>query len=487
MGKLKRLSTQTLRGQIISSFYLVFILSIIATIITWVFIVILLLSLNNKIHPANYYEGKIPKLVKKIQEKGDIIDKANKETLNALIPLEGIDYQVIDRKGQIMYGSMSQSYISSETNLIKKLNINLFDEDQIIKYYPIFDDRENLLGAIGFRYKLSVMSSNPNDSLLLWFIYISAFCVPFFYFHLISYLVGKRFSERIERPFNEIIEGTHKIEKHDLDFSLAHINSTKELNQLVFAFEEMKEALKESLQKQWDMERERKELIAAVAHDLKTPLTIIQGHAEGLLEMEYYNIERQDQYLKTIMTSCHRSIKLINELNEISKVEQPEFKLDIKETDVNNYVSSKLREYTLLSEKKDITLKTALKNLQTDEHPLFIDVFRINQVLDNIFANSLRYTPVEGVISWETIITNDEIIFEITDNGKGFSGQNTTKIFEKFYRENTVKFSEDGHSGLGLFIAQTIVKKHNGEILAKNRIEGGAYFRIVIKNMIDGQ
>lgn len=485
MGRLSRFTHWTLRGQMISYFYLIMLMSIIATVITWGLIALLFYFSfqNNSVNPANYYEKQIPELVSFAHEQGNILNEENREMMDRAIPLEGMDYQVMNKEGHIMYGSMYKQYISSEMELINRLNSNLYDDDKIIQYYPIFNETGSLVGAIGFRYELTIMSANQENLFPILIGLGTAFFSPFLYFYVFSYLMGKRFSRKIEQPFNEIIEAAYRIESHDLDFSLSHINSTKELNKLVSAFEEMKEALKESLQKQWKLEQDRREMIAVVAHDLKTPLTIIQGHVEGLLEMETDNPERLKQYLQTIQASCQRSIQLIHELNDVSRIEQPKFKLDIKQTDIKNLVHSKIREYNLLCNSKNITLKATIDDTCTESNIVWIDEFRISQVLDNILTNSLHYTPPAGEIKWNTKITSEKIVFEITDNGQGFSAKSTPKIFEKFYRGDTSRMSENGHSGLGLFIAQTLVKKHNGEITAENSKEGGAYFKVTIRNM----
>ncbi|MEH6944198.1 sensor histidine kinase [Bacillus sp. JJ722] len=487
MGRIGRFANWTLRRQIISYFFLIMLMSIIATIITWALLALLFSFTfsNSSVKPANYFENQIPDIVSFVHKQENILDIENKDAVEKMIPLEGMDYQVINKKGQIMYGSMTKPYISTEMDLINSLHTNIHDGGKFIKYYPIFDESKSLIGAIGFRYELSVISANPVSPypILIGSGIAIAFFSPFFYFFLFSFLMGKSFSRKIEHPFNEIIEGAHKIENHDLDFSLSHIRSTKELNKLVSAFEEMKEALKDSLQKQWKLEQDRSEMVAAVAHDLKTPLTIIQGHVEGLLEMKTENPKRLEQYLQTIQASCQRSIRLIYELNDVSKIEQPEFKLEMKETDIRSLVLSKINEYNLLCKSKNITLKAIIDDTSVDTVYFWIDPFRINQVLDNILTNSLKYSPSNGEIKWKTTITEHEVIFEIMDNGQGFLPENKSKIFEKFFREDSSRTSEDGHSGLGLFIAQTIVKKHNGEIIAKNIKEGGANFKVLIKNM----
>ncbi|PWA05154.1 sensor histidine kinase [Pueribacillus theae] len=489
MGKLNRISNRTLRGQIVSSFHLILVMSILATFVTWGVIGLFFYFLleNERINPANYYESKIPGLVTFVQEQENLLDDENKDKLEKVIPLEGMDYQVVDKEGHVMYGSMPKQYLSSESDLANHLNTNFYDGGKILQYYPVFNETGNLIGAIGFRYELTLTSANPQIPFVFLLGGGLAFLSPFFYFYLVSYVFGKRFSRKIEQPFNEIIEGAHKIGNRDLDFSLSHVKSTKELNQLVAAFEEMKEALKESLHRQWKLEQERRDMIAAVAHDLKTPLTIIQGHVEGLQEMKTFHPERLERYLQTIQASSRRCIQLIRDLEDVSKIEHPEFSLTVKQTDIKDFVLAKAKEYELLSHPKNITLEATFDNISSETKQVWIDPYRINQVLDNILSNSLRYTPQGGVIKWKTTIKEKEIIFEIEDSGPGFSTKNTSEIFEKFYRDDRSRNSEGGHSGLGLFISQMIVKKHHGEIIARNKEESGAYFNILIKNMKEGE
>ncbi|MFJ7973668.1 ATP-binding protein [Psychrobacillus sp. NPDC096389] len=483
MGRLNIRRKRTLRAQITFSFHLILVFSVTATLITWG-LIILAFSIYSKhelMKPANYYESKIPELLHFIYKQRNILPVTNKDTLNKLIPLEGLDYQVVDIDGDFMYGSMGDSYISSSIDLATNINKNKYDGQRIIQYYPIFDENQAMNGAIGFRYKLSLASSNPQSSMLFIGIGVIIFLAPFVYFYLFSFLIGKQFSSRIEKPFNEIIESAHKIQQHDLNFSLSHIESTVELNKLVAAFEEMKEALKESLKRQWKLEEDRRDMIATVAHDLKTPLTIILGHVEGLLEVKEHHPDRLERYLLTIQSSCIRTIQLIKELNDVSQIEQVEFKLNFTVTNMENWIQSKVNEYELLCKSKNIKFDAVIDKKEDAE--VWIDLFRINQVLDNVITNSLNYTPEYGEMKWITTITDQQIVFEILDNGPGFSNKNMSQIFNKFYREDISRTSKTGHSGLGLFIVQTITEKHGGKILAQNRVEGGAYVKIEIQNM----
>src|SRR5690606_30107530 len=140
--------------------------------------------------------------------------------------------------------------------------------------------------------------------------------------------------------------------------------------------------------------------------------------------------------------SSQRSIQLIRDLEDVSKIEHPEFSLTVKQTDIKDFVLAKVKEYELLSHPKNITLDATVDNISSETNQVWIDPYRINQVLDNILSNSLRYTPQGGVIKWKTTIKEKEIIFEIEDSGPGFSTKNTSEIFEKFYRDDRSRNSE---------------------------------------------
>ncbi len=483
---MKKTKRKTLRGQITASFYFILGWSILLTIVTWglLFSIFLLLIQNDKINPANYYEGKLPELVALINEQEDILKHEKQETLEQLLPLEGIDYQIVSLNGEIIYGTIQETYLRSEYELVNNLNTNLYDGGKIVRYYPLIGENGSLSGAIGLRYEISVLSANHQARAFLYLLAALAFVSPFVYFYIFAYVFGKRFSVRIEKPFNDIIASANKIRNHELDFSLEHIDSTEELNQLVSAFEEMKEALKQSLQQQWRLEQDRKDMVSSIAHDLKTPLTIIQGHVEGLLDSNVHLDARTKRYLHTIQKSCTRSIKLIRDLNEVAQLEQAQFTLHFSSINLLKWHEEKASQFQLLCDEKRISFQTDVSyGNEIQLTSVKIDVDRIDQLIDNIFMNSFRFTKAGGSIHWNTSIKGHDITFEMIDNGPGFTSEDTSKLFEKFYREDPSRTGEAGHSGLGLFIAQTIAKKHGGEISAENRKEGGARVIASIKNM----
>lgn len=477
MGKIDR----PIRRQIIASFYLILLWSIIATLLTWGIIIIFFISNVNQVNPANYYEQKIPKIIDEVVlSEGLLLSIDKKNELEEIIPLDGIDYQVLNNEGELLFGSMSKQYIKNQKELLNSVNKNIHDKNKIIKYYLVFDENNEQVGAIGFRYALSLASSNPQLSWLIFWLGFLTLVSPFAYFSFFSYLIGKKFSKQIEEPFNHLMEAARKIQTHDLDFQLVESKTSRELNQLVQAFEDMRISLKASLLRQWELEEERKEMVAAIAHDLRTPLTIIHGHVEGLIEGGANNPERLERYLQTIFSSTQRSIRLIEQLNEVSAIGRQNFIMEPEMIDISKFIQHKTAEYKLLCTKKNIALQCALTSVDGTAMKINIDPYRVSQVLDNIITNSIRYCPENGIIDWTITKDNNKLIFEITDNGPGFHQEETNHIFNKFYRGDSSRSGADSNFGLGLYISQMIVKKHGGSITVQNNVQGGAYAKVIV-------
>lgn len=488
MGKINR-KNQTLRTKFVTSFHLILAKSVVATIITWVLLIFCmnLLFTTNKLNPANYYEQELPAIKKYIDDVGASLLSGNSQNrLESVIPIDGIDYQVIDLRGVVIYGTYQTNSVYSAEELKQNINGGVTKKDGgFVKYYPVKDDQGKIQGAIALKYGLSLITSNPyNGWMIIFFGLMLQFVVtPFMYFYLFSYFAGKLLSQQFERPFNEIIESTKKIKEQDLDFTLPAISYSIELEQLTQAFEEMRSVLKDSLDRQLQLEQERKDMLAAISHDLRNPLTIIQGHAEGLLESGKRQKERLGPYLQTIIRNTNYASHLISDLNEIALVEKPTFILNTKQTHIYQFVQMKSQEYQRLCAEKCIAFNHRMID-EDNKSIRMIDSDRISQVLDNIITNSIRYTPNNGEIEWIIAVETDgSLSFEILDNGPGFSIERKQNVFDKYYQEKNKDSEENGLSGLGLYIAKAIVKKHGGDITVNNREIGGAHVKVTIREL----
>lgn len=431
------------------------------------------------IFPANYYEKKIPMIQEYASKRGDsLLDKEELKNLEKLIPGEGITYQVIDLNGNRQYGTDTRQIISKDNPLAKNINMNLHVEgiDKKTTYYtPLLNDKGELKGALGLNYMLDVSYMNGWIAVLVIFVLAS----PFVYVSLLSYIVSHRIGKRLSRPMRDLVDASKRIEARDLDFRLEY-KAKNEIGELVRSFENMRAALADSLSRQWELEEERREYVRAISHDLKTPLTIVQGHTEGLQSGLWKNKELLQRYLQTIERNTNRMAKLLGEFNTVNELQSFSFQLLLNEVNLQSFFGKKFEEYEYIAKKKEIDWDVIFEN-DDDVHSLVFDQERIGQVMDNIVMNGIRFTPEKGKILVKISMHRDELQFHVYDSGSGFQSGDMQKVFQRFYQADQSRSSSKQHSGLGLYIAKTIVEKHNGNIFAENsNVYGGAHvwFRI---------
>ena len=265
------------------------------------------------------------------------------------------------------------------------------------------------------------------------------------------------------------MEATSHIRDKNLQFSFNYAGNIKEIKELTVAFEQMRDELEESLQREWEMQKRRKDAIAALAHDIRTPLTIIQGHVEGLEEAHKRGIDRFERYVPVIKSNMNSAVKLVHDLNETAILESDSFVLNKVAFDPIEYLTEKMDDYELLCAEAGVKFIWNIKDERDGQDTIDADPHRMTQVLDNLFSNSLRFVD-KGTILCEVNLTKDQLTITIADDGPGFPNTLNAKLFDSFYQGSRRK----GHAGLGLYIAKSIVEKHDGRIEAKNGEEGGA-------------
>jgi signal transduction histidine kinase len=333
------------------------------------------------------------------------------------------------------------------------------------------------------RYSLNVTANNPRNGLIVGLV-LGSLIAPFLFITLFSAIFARRLGKRLEPSITRIIGGARRIQQNDLDFSVAGEGGSKELTELSSAFEEMRSALEQSLKREWRLEQERRDMISAIAHDLRTPLTIIQGHADNLIENGARHPERLERYLRTIRNSTQRADRMLTELLFLNRIDTPDFILQYIPTDLAAFCELKRQEFDLLCREKGITLRYSREQWHRNaaEHMPLLDTARMEQVIDNMMTNGLRFTPVGGEIEWSIYVDEQQITFELKDTGPGFSDQDLRCMFDRFYSGDASRSQDQGqgHSGLGLYTTKLLVEKHGGRIEAGNRAQGGAWVSITV-------
>ncbi len=219
----------------------------------------------------------------------------------------------------------------------------------------------------------------------------------------------------------------------------------------------------------------RKEFVADVSHELKTPITSIMGYSDTLLEGEY-DQETQKEFLGVIASEARRMAKLVTDLLELSRIDNNKKKIKKESFDLGKMVKESQAKLAIEIKKK----KHQVENFVTaDVPPVFADKDDIQRVVLNILTNSIKYTPEGGKIKIYVGFVYNDAYIKIIDNGIGIPEEDLNRIFERFYRVDKARSREFGGSGLGLAIAKEILDKNGGSIDIKSKVGEGT--EVVIK------
>lgn len=466
------MKNQSLIAQFRYTFIFIIIASIVATVITYVFAIYLYIySLNKDIYPPNYYERQVPRIEKYINEKNiALLSQSNEEGLKRTIRGDDMLYQVVDNNGNILYGTNPKKLFKTKEELFNNFINKTVRKGGYIHTVPIKGDNGKIEGAVILFYQVKITFANSRGRFVFAVIIMALFS-PFLYIVGFTRWLSKRFVKNINQPLHLLIDASKKIKEKDLDFEIDYY-SDNELGKLCSAFSEMKDELKGSLSAQWKMEQERVEMVEALAHDLKSPLSIILGYTDALIGNNTDDNEKLHRYLTVIRENTEKSVALVQKMQYTSDLEKSNIQLNLVPINLPEFLRQKVQDYELQAHQKEVEL--ILKMQGNIQSPIQIDVDRLTRIFDNIISNSLQYTPSGGNIS---ITVKDEkncISYEICDSGRGFSSKDLKKALDKFYRGDEARQTKGGHSGLGLYIVKQLVEQLGGSVKIENSKSGGA-------------
>ena len=267
--------------------------------------------------------------------------------------------------------------------------------------------------------------------------------------------------------------------KGNLDFEIKS-ETDDEIGQLCRDFEEMRLRLKANAEDKIAYDRENKELISNISHDLKTPITAIKGYVEGIMDGVADTPEKMDRYIKTIYNKANEMDLLINELTLYSKIDTNRIPYNFTTISAKQYFGDCAEDLSLELEAKGVGF-TYCNYVETDSK-VIVDPEQLRRVINNIVTNSLKYMDKpKGKITMSLKDVGDFIQVELGDNGKGIAAKDLPYIFDRFYRTDASRNSSKGGSGIGLSIVQKIVEEHGGKIWATSEDGVGTTMYFVIR------
>ena len=265
----------------------------------------------------------------------------------------------------------------------------------------------------------------------------------------------------------------------NLDFELEP-ESEDELGSLCQDLEQMRCRLKDNAEEKIKFDRENKELISNISHDLKTPVTAIKGYAEGIMDGVADTPEKRDKYIRTIYNKANEMDTLINELTLYAKIDTNRIPYNFAKLNVAEYFNDCIEEIGLDLEAKNIGL--AYFNYADEDVQIIADPEQLKRVVNNIVGNSVKYLDKQkGFINIRIKDVGDFIQVEIEDNGRGIAARDLPYIFDRFYRADASRNSATGGSGIGLSIVKKIIEDHGGKIWATSKESIGTVMYFVLR------
>lgn len=412
------------------------------------------------------------------KELMDDNDTDKKKKLNEFVsPLEELGSMIyIECNGNNFYSTSGKENTFSAANSIvsidTKKNLNYFGENGIVIVNHVKTDRNTYLVLIVNKdYTVNDISSRytPQDYSSLVFTrtgLIIAIIALIFILSILS--LSLITSSTISKPIKKLSEGANEIANGNLDF-IIDFESTNEIGTTVKSFNDMTKKLKKSLEAQNQIEQNKKEIIAGLAHDLRTPLTSIKGYCEGIMDGIADTPERHDIYMKTIYSSATDMEKLLDDLLTVSRLELGKIRIDTKTVHLNEFFDNCAKEIAVTLGQHNFDFE--YKNTCDNDFYIELDCDRFQRVIQNIISNSIKYAKkdVKGKVKMTIESYQKSAIISIEDNGIGLDSQNLQRIFDSFFRADPARTKVNEGSGIGLSVCKQIVELHGGHIWATSK------------------
>ena len=289
-----------------------------------------------------------------------------------------------------------------------------------------------------------------------------------------------RMSSGISISMTTLADRARQLSGGDLSVRMPTEQSDPDIVEVVAAFNEMAKSLEETASKKEQIEQSRRELSAAISHDLRTPISSAQVMLEAIRDGVTRDADEQVEYLDRVLVQVKSLGSLVDDLFALSLLDAGELRLDLQKTAVDDLVEDTLRSMQPTASGKGLTLTT---EVDRELGIAMMDPRQVRRVLLNLVQNAIRHTPPDGTVLVAAHRRDDRVEFEVTDTGEGFDPADSTRIWTRFFRSDPARSridDESAQSGLGLAIARGIVELHGGAISAQSTPSTGATFRFWI-------
>lgn len=340
---------------------------------------------------------------------------------------------------------VAEGAMSDDTYAVRTTLGDIYEDTHFVVGVPIVSEG----ATVGF--VLAVTGARALTT--MWRTFIGLFFMTAVTVLLLSFVVSAWVSMRQSRPIHEMAEATRRFAEGNFDVRMHNYEGVTEISELAESFNNMADSLQET-------ERQRREFIANVSHELKTPMTTIAGFIDGILDGTIPP-ERQSHYLHIVSDEVKRLSRLVRTMLNLSRIDNGELKLRPNDFDISETVLSTVLTFEKSIDEKKIDIR-GLDTLQ----PMQVhgDEDLLHQVVYNLVENAVKFTNTEGYISFNVSDSIDRIVVTIENSGSGIQSDELPLVFEKFYKTDKSRSQDKNGMGLGLYLVRTIIKLHGGDI-----------------------
>lgn len=449
MGRIRK--SNTLSG-IFMQYVLIMIVSFLALVVC-TFVIFNILINTGYIYPANYAE-------KKINEAYSTIQKADEVTKDMIPALS--HYVVFSANGDVLSGDMTEDSIKTAWNVVNGRNssgkyfykvVTRLNEYVVLQYslapqYHSAFLREHVVRPQNIMIGVDILGA------------IAIIILP-----------SISFGRKIKRKMQPLLKAIDKTKNQDLEYEVSY-SGIKELDDCIVSIDDMRRALKTSLEQQWKMEQDKNRQMSALAHDIKTPLTVVRGNSELLAETELTKQQRIN--VRYITDSALQIQDYVQKLIDVTK-SMDDGQNIMEEVAPEKIVSDIRKQAAGLAEVYGIKI-----DWKEEWHNKTVNVVKdqIVRAVLNIIQNAVEHTKKGGTISVSIKDADGRLTFTVEDTGDGFTREALLHGTEQFFMGDASR-SGEAHYGIGLFFAKSVAKRHGGDIILTNSQDtGGAQVSI---------
>lgn len=370
----------------------------------------------------------------------------------------GLDEMMIGQSfvyQELVEGVKAGDIVSMETKAA-----GIFDVPTLVVGYPL---------SVGQMVGIFMCRSVPEMEQSLYQMYrvgIASIFLVFLFAVVVSYVTSKKMT----RPIKEMNEAAKVIASGNFE-QRVEITSNDELGELGRSFNHMAESLQNN-------DKIRRDFIANVSHDLRSPLTSMQGFLAAMLDGTVPT-EKQERYLQIVLEETNRLTRLTEGIVDLSRAESSKIILDESDFDLNELIRDNINLLEPQLNEKNVVIKAIFADQITMVHG---DIDKISRVIQNLMSNAVKFSPIGGLIEVETTKTErKKVLVSIKDHGIGISQEDQKYIFDRFYKADRTRNQDMHGSGIGLAIVREFLQAHNEGITVKSLVGEGSTFVFSLK------